>query len=244
MADLSRFFPEDAGERPAREYPNLFNDLQHIYAADLTYVAVARWLAAHGQYDIFFSYLRGPDMVSHKFWRYFEPHKSPVSLSEDEIALWGEVVPRYYEWVDEVVGEILGWFPAETPTVILSDHGFHGPRLGKAALRLGTQEHNPFGIYLVRSPLYQAGAWFDRMELLDICPSLLAMIGLPASSEMPGRVLAAGLTEKGTKLVTGLEQNRLASYQDLTPTETLAGEEDPEVDEAIRQQLRSLGYIK
>jgi len=243
-ADLSRFFPAGAGERPAQDYAELYGELLNIHAADLSYLAVARWLAAHGQYDIFFSYLRGPDMISHKFWRYFEPQKSPVTLEEDAIALWGEVVPRYYEWVDEVVGEILGWFPPGTPAVILSDHGFHGPRLGKARLRLGTQEHNPFGIFLVRSPHHQAGAWFDRMELLDICPTLLALLHLPASGEMPGQVLTGGLTSGGRDLVKELEGNRLPSYQDLTPTATLASEEDPEVDEAIRQQLRSLGYIK
>jgi hypothetical protein len=61
---------------------------------------------------------------------------------------------------------------------------------------------------------------------------------------MPGKVLTAGLTAAGEDRVQDLERNRLASYQDLTPIKTLVGEEDPEVDEAIRQQLRSLGYIK
>ncbi len=242
--DLSRFFPPGLVARCVSEYPDHYADLLNVYAADLSYLAVARWLAAHDTFDIFFFYLRGPDMISHKFWRFFEPVKSPVQLSQDEIEVLGQIVPLYYEWVDEVVGEVLGWFPPDTPAVILSDHGFHGPRKGKARLRLGTQEHNPFGVFLVRSPFYEPGGWFDRMELLDINPTFLALLGLPPSAEMPGKILATGMTRLGERWLSRLERQRIASYQHLTPTRTLAGEEDAEVDETIREQLRSLGYIK
>ena len=244
IAELGRFFATENAQHNVDEFPRELEQLRTIYASDLSYLNVARWLAAHGRFDIFFFYLRGPDMISHKFWRYFEPDKSPVKLSAGEIAAFDQVVPRYYEWVDEVIGEVLGWFPPETPTVILSDHGFHGPRRRQQGWVLGTQEHNPFGIFLVRSPYYQAGAWFDRMELLDIGPTLLALVGLPPSDEMPGRVLTEGLTRLGKSALLKRDRDRVASYQALTPVDLAVGEEDPEVDEAIREQLRSLGYIK
>jgi len=240
---LGRFIPPAELARCEEQYPIQVGDLRTIWAADRSYLAVARWLAAHDDFDIFFFYLRGPDMIGHKFWSYFEPAKSPTRLSEEEITLFGQVVPRYYDWVDEVLGEVLGWFP-ERQVVILSDHGFHGPRHRPWGWVRGTGEHNPFGIFLVRSPYYTAGAWFDRMELLDIMPTLLAVCGLPASEEMPGVVLRDGLTDRGRRLVTKLESDRLPSYQSLAPTAAAEGEEDPEVDEKIRQQLRSLGYIE
>jgi predicted AlkP superfamily phosphohydrolase/phosphomutase len=244
VADLGRFLDSADLAQCENEYPQPMKHLRTIHAADRSYLNVARWLASHEAYDIFFFYLRGPDMISHKFWPYFEPHKSPTELTAEEIALFGRIVPRYYEWVDEVIAEVQSWFPPETPTVILSDHGFHGPRHRRTGWTLGTEEHNPFGIFLVRSPYYEPGAWFDRMELLDIFPTLLALVGLPASEEMPGVVLSAGLTKLGQRTLPKLNQKRVASYQALTPVSVAEGEEDPEVDEAIREQLRSLGYIK
>jgi predicted AlkP superfamily phosphohydrolase/phosphomutase len=244
LAELGRFLPSVELTRAEEDYPEAVADLRSIYAADASYLAVARWLAVHGAYDLFFFYLRGPDMISHKFWRYMEPDKSPQPLSQEEVALFAEVVPRYYEWVDEVVGEVLGWFPPDCQAVILSDHGFHGPRRRGDGWHLGTQEHSPFGIFLVRSPLYEAGARFDRLELLDIMPTFLALLGLPPSAEMPGRILSEALTDAGRKRMERLEANRVPSYQALTPRLEGEGTVDPEVDEQIRRQLRSLGYIE
>jgi hypothetical protein len=61
---------------------------------------------------------------------------------------------------------------------------------------------------------------------------------------MPGRILAEGLTGRGEKTVTRMEQNRVPTYLPLRPAEGPAGEKDEGVDEEIRKQLRSLGYIK
>jgi predicted AlkP superfamily phosphohydrolase/phosphomutase len=244
LAELGRFIAPDQLERCTREYPSQLENLRSIYAADRTYFQVARQLAAADAYDLFFFYLRGPDMISHKFWRYYEPAKSPTPLTDDAFAVLGQVVPRYYEWVDELLSEVLAWFPPERQVVILSDHGFYGPRKRASGWQLGTQAHGPFGIFLVRSPYYEAGTRFERLELLDICPTFLALLGLPPSQEMPGRILTAGLTAEGQKWIERLEGDRVISYQDLTPPPMDQGEVDPEIDETIREQLRSLGYIK
>jgi predicted AlkP superfamily phosphohydrolase/phosphomutase len=241
--ELARFIDAESLSACLAACPREIEDLRAIYAADRSYFQVARWLAANGQYDLFFFYLRGPDMISHKFWRFHEPDKSPSRLTADEIAWLGQVVPRYYEFADEMVGEVLGWFPAEFPVVMLSDHGFFGPRHRRNGWELGTQEHSPWGIFMVRSPYYEGGTRFDRLELLDICPTFLALLGLPASQEMPGRILEAGLTSRGRKWHEKFETNRVVSYGPLAPAPGADEETDPAVDEKIRQQLRSLGYI-
>jgi hypothetical protein len=61
---------------------------------------------------------------------------------------------------------------------------------------------------------------------------------------MPGKILAEGLTSEGTKVVSGMEKNRVPSYLGLRPAVGPEGERDEGVDEEIRKQLRSLGYIK
>jgi predicted AlkP superfamily phosphohydrolase/phosphomutase len=214
--------------------------LRDILAADLTYTRVAEHLAARGDYDLFYYYLRGPDRISHKFYSYLKPADSRMRLSDEAIAIFGQVVPRYYEWVDELMAEVLGWFPPDQPVVVLSDHGFYGPRM--SGLK-GTAEHSEWGIFLVRSALYMPAYKFPSLELLDVAPTMLALLGLPPGGDMPGVVLTEGLTPAGERWVRGLEERRLASYLALRPDTTAVGEQDAAVDAEIEKQLRSLGYI-
>jgi len=236
---LTRFIDADKMEVAKAKYGGLLSDLREIWAADLSYLAVHRELAAADPFDLTFIYLRGPDMVSHMFFSYMVPEKTSQYMQPDEIEIFREVVPRYYEWCDEVLGEILGWFPPDRQVLVLSDHGFHGPRRGGK----GTIEHSEWGVFVVRSPLYEAGTEFERLELLDICPTILALIGLPPGADMPGAVLASALTPAGERIVRRLEGHRFPSYMPLKPGAELEGEEDATVDEELRKQLRSLGYI-
>ena len=237
---LTRFIDPDRLAEAAAKWPEELDALREIWAADLGYVAVNRMLAREDRYDLFFFYLRGPDMVSHRFYHYMAPEKSRMQMDPGEAETFGPVVRRYYEWADEVMGEVLGWFPPGRQAVVVSDHGFYGPRQSG---QKGTAEHSEWGVFLVRSPLYRAGTQFDHLELLDICPTLLALIGLPAGGDMPGNVLAEPLTPEGEAAVRRLEGNRLPSYMALTPAAGPEGERDAAVDEELRRQLKALGYI-
>jgi len=222
-------------------YPWHIRRLRDVLAADMGYLAVSRMLAETGDFDLFFFYLRGPDMISHHFYRFLVPERLPAQFDAREVAIFKDVVKRYYDWSDEVMGEVLGWFPPDRQTVVLSDHGFYGPR---ASGEKGTHEHSEWGIFLVRSPLYEAGREFGHLELLDICPTFLALMGLPPAKDMPGRILADGATKVGLKRIEEMGQHRVDSYMALRPAAGLEGEQDEGVDEEIRKQLRSLGYIK
>lgn len=239
-AELGRFFEPGKFTELEAKYPTEIRKLRDIFAADLGYLAVSRMLARDGDFDMFFFYLRGPDMISHNFYEFLKPGKGRRVVDEDKNAAFREVVKKYYDWSDEVVGEVLGWFPPDRQAVIVSDHGFYGPR---SSGNKGTHEHSEWGVFLVRSPLYQAGEQFGHLDLLDICPTLLSLMGLPPAKDMPGSILAEGLTAKGKKQVQKMEEQRVDSYLPLRPADGPAGERDPAVDEEIRKQLRSLGYI-
>jgi len=237
---LERFFAPGQLEAAKANWPDEVEKLREIWAADLGYLAVNRMLAEDDAHDLFFVYLRGPDMISHRFYHYMMPDKSRMQTSADQVAAFENVVTRYYEWSDEAVGEVLSWFPEDRQAVIVSDHGFYGPRRSGDK---GTAEHSEWGVFLVRSPLYEAGAVFDRIELMDICPTMLALVGLPAAGDMPGSVLAEALTGRGEDTVRRLEGHRIPSYMALKPSEGPEGERDEAVDEELRRQLKSLGYI-
>ncbi|MBK6898443.1 MAG: alkaline phosphatase family protein [bacterium] len=239
-SDLARFLPPGADVAALEAaYPRQMRNLREFWAADLGYLNVARLLKDVADFNLFFFYLRGPDMISHSFYHYLKDDPASPRNDPGELAAFREVVRLYYDWVDEAVGEVLSWFPPDHPAAVLSDHGFFGPRPDGH----GTAEHSEWGIFLVRSPLYEAGAVIDRIELLDICPTFLSLLGLPPAKDMPGAILSQGLTEAGGRHVRRLEKHRVPSYMELRPVEGAEAGLDPAVGEEIRKQLRSLGYI-
>lgn len=237
---LSYFIPADQLAMAKEKFAPDVARLAGVLAADLTYLAINRELAKGDNFDLFFFYLRGPDMVSHYFYKYYAPEKGNYDHSPEVLTAFSGVLEKYYDWSDEVTGEVLGWFPADRQTVILSDHGFYGPR--KTGDH-GAAEHSEWGIFLVRSSMYEADKSFSHLELLDICPTFLALMGLPPAKDMPGFILDAGLTVDGRKRVARMEENRVESYLPLRPAAGPEGEMDEGVNEEIRKQLRSLGYI-
>ncbi|MEZ4389221.1 MAG: alkaline phosphatase family protein [Candidatus Krumholzibacteriia bacterium] len=218
-------------------------ELRVVLAGDLTYLATARLLAARGHFDLFAVYFRGLDLMCHKFWQFMDPADG-TPASDAEVALLGHVVPGYLTLLDGWLTEVVSWFPADVNLVVVSDHGFHGPRRDRAGnLRKGVAEHRPEGFLMIRSRLYEPGASCDRSFVMNVAPTVLALLGLPPSLEMPGRVLREGLTPEGLRYVEHLEQHRIASYESLAPAPPPEVAADPALDEAVKKQLRSLGYV-
>jgi arylsulfatase A-like enzyme len=156
----------------------------------------------------------------------------------------GDIVPNYLVLVDGWLGELLALLPAEANVVVVSDHGFYGPRRDRSGnMRKGVAEHRAEGVLMVSSPLYTAGSRFDCSFVLDFTPTVLALLGLPASQEMPGRVLRDNLAADALPYVEHLETNRIATYASLAPAPPDAVADDPALDAAVKKQLRSLGYV-
>lgn len=217
--------------------------LRLYVAGDLTYLATAKALAARGEFDLFAVYFRGLDPTCHHYWRYGDSGDGPDPEQADR-ELLGHIVPGYVVLVDQWIGELLPLLPQDANIMIVSDHGFYGPRRDRSGtVRKGVAEHRPEGALIVRSPLYEAGSRFDRSFILNTGPTLLALLGLPASQEMPGRVLRDGLTPQGLAFVEHLETHRMVSYTALAPAPPPEVKDDPKLDAAVRKQLRSLGYV-
>jgi predicted AlkP superfamily phosphohydrolase/phosphomutase len=68
-------------------------------------------------------YLNQIDALSHRFWRYYEPHLFP-DVTEAEVERYGDMIPRAYELADRAVGRLMKLTDKDTLIVILSDHGF------------------------------------------------------------------------------------------------------------------------
>jgi len=100
--------------------------------------------------------------------------------------------------------------------------------------------HHEEGVIFIAGPDIQPGATIEDADLYDVAPTLLALMDVPQSDEMVGRVLTDAF-KAPPEIKAGP-----ASYDDLmsrfvfveTRSETSAAG-----DEALEERLRALGYV-
>lgn len=69
---------------------------------------------------IFFFYLDTLDAIQHMFWRYLDKRHL---LHEPESA-YKDTIFKYYEKIDQILGDVLRKIDQDTTLIVLSDHGF------------------------------------------------------------------------------------------------------------------------
>jgi tetratricopeptide (TPR) repeat protein len=134
--------------------------------------------------------------------------------------------------------------------LVVSDHGFRsGADRPQGALPYTTEQpvewHDRNGIFLLSGPGARRGARLSGPPtLFDIAPTILELVGLPASDEMPGRVIAEALDPA---FVAQHPPRRIPSYETVgAPLRRDPSQSDPQAREAeaeLLASLRSLGYI-
>lgn len=175
----------EARVSPASHLPRFLADLRRADAdpglfkegeerRDRVMARSAARLAGEG-YDLILLYFRSPDIVSHNYWKYFEPERFRDVDPRDLAAYRGEV-PRIYEAVDAEIGRILAAAPPESNVLVLSDHGFHAaPREDVKALvdmdavleRLGLLARREGAVDFSRTLVYTYGTPdFQRSKML------------------------------------------------------------------------------
>jgi len=229
--------------------------------ADTAYQQIALdLLAGAGRCDFLFVYFGLPDVLGHRFWRWTYPGDFAEPPPESEVAAFGGVLGRAYEHVDRFVGEIRRAAGKDATVLVVSDHGM-GPFRPRQAvdvhddggelLRTGGHSSARDGFFAAAGPGFAvAGAAFpERLEdvpqigsVVDLAPTLLALLGLPRGSDMDGHVM------------TGLLEPRFVAAHPLreVPTHTPPGwmatrrfAEVAETNDAERlEQLRGLGYLE
>jgi predicted AlkP superfamily phosphohydrolase/phosphomutase len=92
--------------------------------------------------------------------------------------------------------------------------------------------HRMDGIFMSYGPAIKAGRTIAGAKIVDLAPTILALLGLPALNDMDGRVLEEILDEPQRNA------SMPASYSRHKP-----GEFTPEEEAAISNNLRELGYL-
>jgi predicted AlkP superfamily phosphohydrolase/phosphomutase len=108
-------------------------------------------------------YMSGIDGVSHKFWKYdtVNPDIPDTEIvTPEEKNLYGKVLSSYYQYHDQMLGQLMATVDDKTTIIVVSDHGF---------------QYVPKSNYISMSPLlYELGylKFKDGLEKTDLKTSL------------------------------------------------------------------------
>jgi predicted AlkP superfamily phosphohydrolase/phosphomutase len=249
---LSRFADLEVADRMGEPAEKMLSELSWMFAADESYRRIARALyedaAQRGEpYDVFTVYFRGLDMVSHRFWQTFKPGQGGVNAAEWQVEMLGGLIPAYFEYVDELIGEVLEYTDPNARILICSDHGFHGHRRTRDGQASGVGMHDDDGILVAAGPGVRQGEVVTRedFDVRDIAPTLLALAGLPPAEDMDGKAMTDLFTSDYRSWVEGLAADAVTSYEGIVPSRTGSDSaSDPELDAEALEKLKALGYIE
>jgi predicted AlkP superfamily phosphohydrolase/phosphomutase len=224
------------------EVASLAAGLARNYASDIATLEIIRLLTTEDAPDVVSVYFRGLDLNCHTFWRFMDPESYPYDLSPEAVETFAPAVERSYAVADSLVGEVIGLFRDEAVVVLCSDHGFTGHRgypgfEGEVAI--GTDMHREDGVIFLQGPGIARGASLSDASVLDVTPTVLALLGIPVGRDMDGRPLTEAFDKAFLERqpVTYIDSHETG--EDWVPTEPVPSP----VDDEIRELLESLGYI-
>ena len=207
--------------------------------------ALLRLRQIAGPFALEMALLRGVDVVSHHFWRFYEPDAAVYAAADRptpaDTQAYGRVVPDHYRFVDGLLGELAA--PSAGHVVlVLSDHGFeagHQP-FGNGTV-FGTHESEAAleGIIVAAGGPIAAGRRLVGAEILDVAPTVLHLLGLPIPAGLEGRVLRDALDPEW------LAANPVRdgpAFAGLPVTAPPASGRD--LEERLHEELRALGYVE
>lgn len=212
--------------------------------ADGASIHAAAVALMHATWDFMGIYHDGIDHFGHLFMGYHPPRLDHVD--EWEYRLFNHCLEAGYRLHDEMLGALLALAGPEVTVIVMSDHGFHPDHLRPRALPREpagpASEHRQFGILVARGPGLRRDDRIHGANLLDICPTLLHLFGLPVGQDMEGKVLLDLYEDPA-----GVPVERIPSW-DAVPGEDGMHPPDRQIpaadSKAAIDQLVALGYIE
>ena len=177
--------------------------LARILGATRVSHRTARDLYDRERPDLLALYLEGTDEVGHLFASYVPPKLGCVA--DADFTRYRRVVETYYSLVDGILGQWMRRAAEDGAKLLVhSDHGFKWGAdrpcgFGSASWATAAFWHRPEGVVAVWGLTPGGGLTppgltppppRGRAGLLDVAPTVLAILGLPADSKMTGRAIA------------------------------------------------------
>ncbi len=181
--------------------PNLLAALCKVLSESFSiHAAATHIIVEHEPWDFMAVYYIGIDHFSHSFMNYHPP--KPDWIPVDQFELYSDVVSGGYRLMDLFTARLLELAGPDTNVVLLSDHGFHSdhlrPRHIPGVPAGPCEQHRRLGILAMKGEGIRRDERIYGVNLLDIAPTVLALFGLPAGEDMPGRVLTEAFDESAS----------------------------------------------
>jgi hypothetical protein len=237
--NFRKIYAPDTSERNVSEI--IGKRLAYVYRRDAIMTELGLKLLKSLDPDVFTLYLRGVDFTQHGFWKYMDPDSVPFfPVSRQEHDWLGKVIEKYYIYLDEVLGQFLQEAGEDATILVISDHGARAITQSDAGSPELSGDHTIEGIIFCKGPAFRKGFRIPSASIYDFLPTLLYVAGLPPAEDMPGKVLAESMEPQ---YLRNHPLKRIKSYGARISDQ--ATEEAPTaVDEEIKEELRSLGYIQ
>jgi predicted AlkP superfamily phosphohydrolase/phosphomutase/Flp pilus assembly protein TadD len=214
--------------------------LARIIGATRVSHRIARDLYDRERPDLLALYLEGTDEIGHLFASYAPPKLACVS--DSDFARYRRAVSAYYALVDRVLGQWMRRAKEDGATLLVtSDHGFKWGAdrpCGFASSSWATAAfwHRPEGVIAAWGSRVRPSRERGSAKMLDVAPTVLALLGLPADRRMSGAFL--------TNAFSGVATPRREDLFSKVAVRRVSARESSqaESDEYVRK-LIALGYI-
>ncbi len=259
--EVSRYvrLPADPAALGA-EQNRMIDDLKTLLAAGDTYTTISLALRERFHPDFQAVYLEGTDTVAHLFMRYAPPLLPGVE--KEDLQRFGRAVDEYYHHADELVGRLVEAAGSDTAILVCSDHGFRtGDNRPLTDSRIGFGQaadwHRKFGIVILSGAPFRKHYELQEASVLDITPTILALLGLPVGEDMDGRPI---LDAFDPSFIAGHPIRYVPTYESAVASSGAPGSPepgaappgergaaaslDPQGDQELKQKLESLGYLR
>ena len=180
----------------------------------------------------------GTDAVNHLFAPYHPPYRE--GMSQEGFRKFWPTVANYYSEIDRLIGEWMNVLSDDTTVIVLSAHGFRWdnrrPRLqpiGRTAL----SDHRNPGLFIAYGNHVAHSGGNHTLSVYDVAPTVLAVLGLPKSTEMPG-----DFAQWVFRDITPVTSVRVVSYDEFFAGRPVGG--GPSVDpKTYTRKLQAIGHL-
>lgn len=203
--------------------------------------SAATYILEHEEWDFMAVYYDAIDHFCHGFMKFHPPHMPHVPVQEFE--MYKDVVNSAYRFHDMMLARLLELVGEETTVMLISDHGFHPnhnrPKEIPKEPTGPAIEHSPFGIIVMKGPGIKKDDLVFGASILDVTPTLLHIFGLPAATDMDGKILIQAFDNED--IIEPIESwENIPGEDGRHPSAIEQSEEDTKAE---LQQLIELGYI-
>ncbi len=181
---LRRFLPGDGAARP---HPAAIDFVRAAIADTLGVAAIVRDLLAADAWRLTVVRYALIDRLAERFLM-FHPPCGP-GVHEAAFAAYREVIAAAHVLLDELLGEIVAAAGPGACIAVASDRGLHWGHLRSPDGRGDRPRAAPFGLLTLAGPGVRRDERISGATILDVCPTLLHVLGLPRGADMDGRVL-------------------------------------------------------